>query len=340
MQARIITILLILLSLPCAALASSPANHPPHVAVASAHPLATRAGMQVLAEGGNAFDAAVAVSAALSVVEPYSSGIGGGGFWLLHVAKGDRNTMIDGREYAPAAATADMYQDKDGKVIPDLSLDGPLSAAIPGEPAALVYLNQHYGHLSLAQDLAPAIKLARDGFPLDRMFQAMIAARIDKLKRSPAAAAVFLDHGQSPVTGWLLKQADLAHTLELIAQQGDAGFYQGELAKRLVDGMRAAGGIWSLKDLNDYQVKERTPLIGEYHGMKIVSAPPPSSGGIVLLETLNILSGYDLTEDSDLLQKHLIIEAMRHSYRDRADYLGDPDFVKMPIERLLSPYYA
>jgi gamma-glutamyltranspeptidase/glutathione hydrolase len=340
MQARTITTFLILLALPCAVLASSPAHHPPQAAVASAHPLATKAGMQVLAEGGNAFDAAVAVSAALSVVAPYSSGIGGGGFWLLHIAKGDRYTMVDGREYAPAAATATMYQDKRGNVIEGLSLDGPLSAAIPGEPAALVYLNKHYGKLTLAQDLAPAIKLARDGFPLDRMFQAMIASHVDKLKQSPAAAAVFLDHGEAPATGWLLKQPDLANTLELIAKHGEAGFYQGALAKKLVDGMRAAGGIWSLSDLSDYQVKERTPLVGEYHGMKIVSAPPPSSGGIVLLETLNILSGYDLNQDSDLMRKHLIIEAMRHAYRDRAEYLGDPDFVKMPIERLLSPYYA
>ncbi|HET7922311.1 MAG TPA: gamma-glutamyltransferase [Gammaproteobacteria bacterium] len=330
---------LLLCVLPVLALASAP-RVPGHDAVASAHPLATRAGMQVLAEGGNAFDAAVAVSAALAVVEPYSSGIGGGGFWLLHVAKSNHDTMIDGREYAPAAATADMYQDKNGRVTPGLSLDGPLSAAIPGEPAALVYLNKHFGKLTLAQDLAPAIKLARDGFALDPLFARMIAARIDKLKQSSAAAAVFLDHGRAPAPGWLLKQPDLAHTLELIAQHGDAGFYQGELAKKLVDGTRAVGGIWTLDDLRDYRVKERKPLVGSYRGMRIVSAPPPSSGGIVLLETLNILSGYDLAHDSDLMRKHLVIEAMRHSYRDRADYLGDPDFVKMPVARLLSPYYA
>jgi gamma-glutamyltranspeptidase/glutathione hydrolase len=316
------------------------APKPGHDAVASANPEATKAGMQVLAEGGNAFDAAIAVSAALAVVEPYSSGIGGGGFWLLHIANDNRDTMIDGREYAPAAATANMYQDKNGNVIPGLSLNGPLSAAIPGEPAALVYLNKHYGRLTLAQDLAPAIKLARDGYPLDSMFRRIIVYDLDKLKKSPAAAAVFLDHGQVPAEGWLLKQPDLAHTLELIAQHGDAGFYEGQLAKKLVDGTRAAGGIWSLEDLRDYKVKERKPLVGEYRGMKIVSAPPPSSGGIVLLETLNILSGYDLSHDSGLMQKHLIIEAMRRAYRDRAEYLGDPDFVKMPIARLISPYYA
>jgi gamma-glutamyltranspeptidase / glutathione hydrolase len=313
---------------------------PGHGAVASAQPFATRAGMQVLTEGGNAFDAAVAVSAALAVVEPYSSGMGGGGFWLLHVAKDDHDVFIDGREYAPASATADMYQDKHGDVIPGASLNGPLSAAIPGEPAALVYLNTHYGRLTLAQDLAPAIKLARDGFPLDRMFHEMIANRVDKLKQWPAAAAVFMPGGKVPATGYLLKQPDLARTLEEIADKGDAGFYTGELAKEMVDAVRANGGIWSLADLRDYKVIVRAPLIGGYHDMRIVSAPPPSSGGIVMLEALNVLSGYDLTHLSDVMQKHYIIEAMRYAYRDRAEYLGDPAFVKMPEQRLLSPYYA
>ncbi len=311
-----------------------------HDAVASAQPYATQAGMQVLEQGGNAFDAAVAVSAALSVVEPYSSGLGGGGFWLLHDARTGQNIMVDGREYAPAAATATMYQDKNGNVIPDASLNGPLSTGIPGEVAALVYINKHYGKLTLAQDLAPAIKLARDGSPLDRRFHEMIANRVEKLKQWPAAAAVFMPGGQVPPTGFILKQPDLASTLELIAKQGDAGFYQGKLAKQMVDAVRANGGIWSLADLREYKVKLREPLAGEYRGMKIISASPPSSGGIVMLEALNILSGYDLARNSDLMQKHLTIEAMRFAFRDRAEYLGDPDFVQMPIARLLSPYYA
>ncbi len=331
-------VLLGLLILPLTLSAAS--FKPGHDAVASAQPFATKAGMQVLAKGGNAFDAAVAVSAALAVVEPYSSGIGGGGFWLLHVAKDNRNTFIDGREYAPAAATATMYQDKNGDVIKGASLNGPLSAAIPGEVAALAYINKHYGRLSLAQDLAPAIKLAHDGFPLDRMFHEMIANRVDKLKQWPAAAAVFMPGGQVPPTGYILKQPDLARTLKLIANEGDAGFYRGRLAREMVDAVRANGGIWSLEDLRDYKVVLRQPLVGEYHGMKIISAPPSSSGGVVLLEALNILSGYDLSHDSNLMQKHFIIEAMRYAYRDRAEYLGDPAFVKMPIKRLLSPYYA
>ena len=329
---------LLLLLLPLLVLAAP--LKPGHDAVASAQPYATRAGMQVMAEGGNAFDAAVAVSAALSVVEPYSSGIGGGGFWLLHDAKTGEDIMVDGREYAPAAATATMYQDKNGNVIPGTSLNGPLSAAIPGEVAALAYINQHYGKLSLAQDLAPAIKLARDGFPLDPRFHEMLVSRADKLKQWPAAWKVFYPNGQVPPEGYLLKQPELADTLELIARHGAAAFYTGALAKKMVDAVRANGGIWSLNDLRDYKIKLRTPLTDDYRDMKIITVAPPSSGGIVMLEALNILSGYDLVHDSEVMQKHLIIEAMRFAFRDRAEYLGDPDFVHMPLKRLLSPYYA
>ena len=333
-----LSVLLGLLILPLTLSAAS--LKPGHDAVASAQPFATKAGMQVLAEGGNAFDAAVAVSAALAVVEPYSSGIGGGGFWLLHDARTGKDIMVDGREYAPAAATATMYQDKHGNVIPGASLNGPLSAGIPGEVAALAYINRHYGKLSLAQDLAPAIKLARAGFPLDRMFHAMLQSREQKLKQWPAAWKVFYPDGRVPPTGYVLKQPDLANTLELLAKRGPAAFYTGKLAEEMVHAVRANGGIWSLEDLRDYKVVLRQPLVGEYHSMKIISAPPSSSGGVVLLEALNILSGYDLSHDSNLMQKHFIIEAMRYAYRDRAEYLGDPAFVKMPIKRLLSPYYA
>lgn len=336
MKLRVIGWLLLLFPL----LAWATPLKPGHDAVTSAQPYATQAGMQVMREGGNAFDAAVAVSAALSVVEPYSSGIGGGGFWLLHAAASGKDIVVDGREYAPAAATATMYQDKNGDVIPGASLNGPLSAAIPGEVTALAYINQHYGKLSLTQDLAPAIKLARDGFPLDPRFHEMLASREDKLKQWPAAWKVFYPDGRVPPIGFVLKQPDLANTLELIAKEGAAGFYTGKLAKQMVDAVRANGGIWSLQDLRNYKIKLRTPLTGDYRDMKIVTVAPPSSGGIVMLEALNILSGYDLARDSALMQKHLIIEAMRFAFRDRAEYLGDPDFVHMPLKRLLSPYYA
>lgn len=336
MKLRVIGWLLLLFPL----LAWATPLKPGHDAVTSAQPYATQAGMQVMREGGNAFDAAVAMSAALSVVEPYSSGIGGGGFWLLHAAASGKDIVVDGREYAPAAATATMYQDKNGDVIPGASLNGPLSAAIPGEVTALAYINQHYGKLSLTQDLAPAIKLARDGFPLDPRFHEMLASREDKLKQWPAAWKVFYPDGRVPPIGFVLKQPDLANTLELIAKEGAAGFYTGKLAKQMVDAVRANGGIWSLQDLRNYKIKLRTPLTGDYRDMKIVTVAPPSSGGIVMLEALNILSGYDLARDSALMQKHLIIEAMRFAFRDRAEYLGDPDFVHMPLKRLLSPYYA
>lgn len=336
MKLRPLFFSLLLVALP--AFAAGP--KPPQAAVASAHPLATRAGMEVLAEGGNAFDAAVAVSAALSVVEPYSSGIGGGGLWLLHRDSDGFETLVDGREYAPGAASEKMYQDKDGDVIPRASMDGPLSAAIPGMPAALVYMAKKYGKLGLAADLAPAIKLARDGFPLDQRFHDRLQGKQDVLKRWPAAASVFLDHGEVPAVGWLLKQPDLAETFELLAKQGDEGFYQGKRAQQMVDGVRAAGGIWTLDDLKQYKVVERKPLTGDYRGMHVVSAPPPSSGGVVLIEILNILAGYDLGKLDRTARDHYILEAMRYAYHDRADYLGDPDFVQMPIRLLMSPDYA
>lgn len=337
--------LVVVLFLACSACAwSADRNQPPTAAIASAQPLATRAGLDILAAGGNAFDAAVAVSAVLAVVEPMSSGIGGGGFWLLHRHSDGFETMIDGRERAPLAASRDMYLDDNGNIIPRLSLDGPLAAAIPGEAAALDHLARHYGRLPLAQSLAAAIKLARDGFPADERYRRLVHWRLQTLRHSPAAAAIFLDKGEVPDTGFMIRQPDLAATLQALADQGAAGFYQGEVARRLVKGVRTAGGIWTLKDLAGYQVIERPPIKGDYHGLTITSAAPPSSGGIALVTMLNILSQYDL----DTVQHnngragriHLIVEAMRRAYRDRADYLGDPDFVDIPVARLTSPDYG
>ncbi|MEK7322545.1 MAG: gamma-glutamyltransferase [Pseudomonadota bacterium] len=316
------------------------ADAPARAAIASAHPLATEAGLRVLGEGGNAFDAAVAVSAALAVVEPTGSGLGGGGFWLLHRAEDRREVMIDGRERAPLAAKRDMYLDKNGAVIPGLSVDGPLAAAIPGAPAALAHLARQYGRLPLAKSLAPAIALARNGFPADEHYLKLAQFRLTALRASPAAAAVFLDQGALPTLGHLIKQADLADTLAALAEHGHDGFYKGPLAERLVAGVRAAGGIWSLDDLAQYQVVERAPVIGEYRGWRVVSAAPPSSGGVALISMLNMLAGYDLDKLDAATRTHLIVEAMRRAYRDRADYLGDPDFVKVPVERLIHPLYA
>lgn len=310
-------------------------------AIASAYPLASQAGQEILAAGGNAFDAAVAVSAALAVVEPSSSGLGGGGFYLLHRQADDVDTMLDAREKAPGAASRDMYLDKAGNVIENASIDGALAAGIPGEPAAFEYLARKYGKLPLKQSLGPAIRLAREGFPLYARLQGGIRFKRERMLRSPDAAKVFLTaDGAVPELGAIIKQPDLATTLEAIANQGAKGFYQGTIAAELVAGVRASGGIWTLQDLAAYRVIERKPLIGEYHGARIVSASPPSSGGIALLDALNILSGFDLPQFDSATRKHLIIESMRRAYRDRAIYLGDPDFVTMPLARLASEDYA
>ena len=312
----------------------------PQAAIASAHPLATRAGVETLKAGGNAFDAAVTVTAVLAVVEPYSSGLGGGGFWLLHRASDGKQVMIDGRERAPLAAHRDMYLDAQGEVIPGLSIDGPLAAGIPGEPAALVHLAERYGRLPLSRSLAPAIRLAEQGFPVDRIYRKMAGWRKKALLASRDAARIFLKNGEVPETGSLIRQPELAKTLKLLAQKGKAGFYEGAVAEKLVEGVREAGGIWTLKDLAEYQIVERDPVRTTYHDMRVISAAPPSSGGVVLAEILNVLEGYDLQKFDRATKVHLIAEAMRRAYRDRAEYLGDPDRVEMPLERLLSKNYA
>ena len=336
MGRRLHTLCLTLLLLAAGATAAAT---PPKAAVASAHPLATAAGREVLAAGGNAFDAAVAVSAALAVVEPYSSGLGGGGFWLLHTAAG-RDVMVDGRERAPLAADRTLYQDEQGNVIPGLSMNGPLAAGIPGEPAALAHIARDYGRLPLAKSLAPAIRHARDGFEVTPHYRRMAGFRREVLLESEAAARTFLADDEVPPLGHVVRQPDLAETLRTLAEKQGASFYRGELAKRLVDGVRAAGGIWSREDLAAYEVVEREPVRSRYRGLELVSATPPSSGGVALATMLNILSGYDLADLEPAARVHLTVEAMRRAYRDRAEYLGDPDFVDVPVERLTHPHYA
>jgi gamma-glutamyltranspeptidase/glutathione hydrolase len=309
-------------------------------AIATTHPLATQAGFEIFNQGGNAFDVAVAVSAALAVVEPHGSGLGGGGFWLLHSAKDQKNIMIDGREKAPAKAHRDMYLDENGNVIEGLSVVGPLSAGIPGSPAALDHINQKFGTLTLAQNLAPAIRFAKEGFEVDEHFQKYAKFRKSVLNKFPATAAVYLQNGNEPSVGHLIKQPELANTLELIASQGAKGFYTGDFAKKLINGVNNAGGIWSLADLSNYNVVERTPISGSYKGMQITSAAPPSSGGVTIVDTLNILENFDLTKLSNAEQTHIVAEAMRRAYFDRAEYLGDTDFVEVPIQRLINKDYA
>ncbi|WP_114241662.1 gamma-glutamyltransferase [Dyella sp. C9] len=315
------------------------AQRPGHAGIASANFHATEAGLEVLAKGGNAFDAAIAVASTLSVVEPESSGIGGGFMAVLHRADG-REVFIDARETAPAAVNPKDYLDKDGEPNRDNALNGPLSAGIPGEPAGIAWLAEHYGKLPLKDSLAPAIRIARDGFEPDGRLVNAIAEREKDIRRWPASVAKYLPDDKPPVQGQLWRDPDQARTLELLAERGRDGFYKGEVAGKLVNAVRAAGGNWTAKDLESYQVKERTPIVVDYRGYRVVTAPPASSGGVAVAEILNILSGYDLTKLDEAHRTHLVIEAMRRAFRDHNDYLGDPDFVKMPLDMLLSPYYA
>ncbi len=315
-------------------------ENPPQAAVVTAHPLATQAGMEILEQGGNAFDAAVAVTAALAVVEPTGSGLGGGGFWLIHDAQQNRAWMIDGREMAPAKAHRNMYLDAQGEVIPNLSMNGPLAAGIPGTPAAMEYLASQYGKLPLSQSLSAAIRYAEQGFNIDKPYQRMANFRLKALQDSSAAAAIFLENNQPPGDHFILKQPDLANTLKAIAIQGAKGFYQGDVAKRLIHGVQQAGGIWTHHDLENYQLIVREPIRSQYHNITLTSAALPSSGGIVLSTMLNILEGYPLNSMDDAQRTHLIVEAMRRAYRDRAEYLGDGDFIEVPQQLLTSKQYA
>jgi gamma-glutamyltranspeptidase/glutathione hydrolase len=328
--------------LACAVLSFSLSadDGPGKAAIASAHYLATEAGHEILAQGGNAFDAAIAVSAALAVVEPTSSGVGGGAFWLLHRASDNFEVMVDGREQAPAAAHKDMYLDEEGKVNRDLAVNGPLAGAIPGEVAGLEHLARYYGRLPLAQSLQPAIRLAREGFPVDEKYHAMMKWRIDVIKRWPAGAEVLLANGEVPAVGHVIKLPDLAWVLQQVAENGVAGFYFGPVAERLVKGVQEAGGLWTMEDLAAYRIKEREPIRTAYADYELVTAPPPSSGGIALAEILNIIEPYPLERLAKTQRIHLIVEAMRRAFRDRAIYLGDPDFVEIPVEMLTSQFYA
>ncbi|BCG65553.1 MAG: gamma-glutamyltranspeptidase/glutathione hydrolase [Methyloprofundus sp.] len=308
---------------------------PRQVAIASAHPLATAAGFEILQKGGNVYDAAVAVSAALAVVEPSGSGLGGGGFWLLHRESDGLDIMVDGREKAPLAASKDMFV-----ADPISSLNGALAAGIPGMPAALVHLSTQYGNLSLAESLQPAIRYAQQGFKVDVRHQKLLAFRQSVLQQDAETAAIFLAKGKIPTLEHLLKQADLAETLRQLAEHGQAGFYQGIVADKLVQAVQQGGGIWSLEDLEKYQIVERKPVMGSYKGVQITSAALPSSGGIVLIEALNILENIDLESVDKLTRKHLIVEALRRAYHDRALYLGDSDFIEVPVARLLNKQYA
>jgi len=313
-------------------------------AIASAHPLATAAGMEILERGGNAFDAAVAVSAALAVVEPNGSGLGGGGFYLLHRASDGKQVVVDAREVAPAAATRDMFLDAAGNPVEGLSTRHAKAAGIPGEPAGWEHLATRYGKLPLAVSLEPAIRLARQGFVISERMQHDLARAIEDEGLDSSAnadfARIYLVKGKAPPAGHRLRLPELARSLEVLAKGGADAYYRGPFARKLVDGVQSLGGIWTLDDLAGYQVVEREPIVSTYRGLRIVSAPPPSSGGVWLATVLNVLSGYDLGQFDSVTRKHVILEAMRRAHRDRAQYLGDPAFADVPVRLLTSPDYA
>ncbi|GHA75951.1 gamma-glutamyltransferase [Cognatilysobacter bugurensis] len=328
---------------PVAAARTAPApaaTTPPGTAIASAHVLATQAGLDMIRQGGNAFDAAIAVSATLSVVEPVSSGIGGGGFFLLHDAKTGRDVFVDAREVAPESASPEAYLDAKGDLDRDRATNGPWSAGIPGLPAALVHLSEKYGRLPLSTTLAPAIRVAREGFEVYPRLEKGYASRREVMERYRGTREVFLADGTPPVTGEMLRQPDLARTFELLAKEGFDGFYRGDVAAKLLASVKEEGGRWTAQELAGYRVHEREPLRFEYRDWRVTTAPPPSSGGVAIAQMLQMLEGWDLKELEPAKRTHLIVESMRRAYRDRTIFLGDPDFVKVPVQRLIDPAYA
>jgi len=312
-----------------------------HGMVVTAHHLATRVGVDVLRSGGNAVDAAVAVGYALAVVYPAAGNLGGGGFMTIQFADG-RRTFLDFRETAPLAARADMYLDPAGNVLRGASTQGHLAVAVPGTVAGLEAARSRYGTMKRSELMAPAIRQAEAGFLLDQGDAEMFATATEAFRKDPASAAIFLNRGEPYASGDRIVQKDLAATLRAISRSGEDGFYRGPVAAAIVASSRSGGGILTRADLERYRTRELKPVECSYRGYGVVSAPPPSSGGVVICEILNILEGYPLQELGfhSAQAVHAQIEAMRHAYVDRNSYLGDPDFVRNPLERLLDKTYA
>jgi gamma-glutamyltranspeptidase/glutathione hydrolase len=309
--------------------------------VVSAQHLATQVGVDVLKHGGSAIDAAVAVGYALAVVYPSAGNLGGGGFMTIWFADG-RKTFLDFREKAPGEASRDMYLDKDGNVLKGLSTTGWLAVGVPGTVSGLEYARKKYGTMTRAALIGPAIELAEDGFILDQGDVDMLATATEDFRKFPATAEIFLNKGQPFVAGQRLVQRDLADTLRLIRKQGVEGFYRGRTAAAIVKASRAGGGILDHDDLNRYRTRELAPVECDYRGYHLISAPPPSSGGVAICEMLNILEGYPLRELGwgSAQALHYEIEAMRHVFVDRNSLLGDPDFVSNPVRELIDKSYS
>ncbi|MDA5495163.1 gamma-glutamyltransferase [Yersinia intermedia] len=322
--------------------ASTPAVEAKHGMVVTSQYLASQVGTDILKMGGNAVDAAVAVGYAQAVVNPCCGNIGGGGFMTIHLADGT-DTFINFRETAPAAASADMYLDKEGKVTKDASLYGYLAAGVPGTVLGMDSAQKKYGKLTRQQVMAPAIKLAREGFVLTRADTDILDTTVKRFRQDPESARIFLrKDGEALQPGDRLVQADLAETLGAISEQGPDAFYQGKIPQAVEAAAKKGGGILTAADFANYKITETVPITCSYRGYKFVSSPPPSSGGVTLCETLNVLEGYDLKSMgfNSAAYIHTLTEAMRHAYMDRNTFLGDPEFVKNPIDRLLSKSYA
>ncbi|WP_431313083.1 gamma-glutamyltransferase [Variovorax guangxiensis] len=309
--------------------------------VVSAQHLATKVGVDVLRRGGNAIDSAVAVGYALAVVYPAAGNLGGGGFMTVQLADG-RKTFLDFREKAPLAATANMYLDKDGNVVKGLSTNGHLAVGVPGTVSGMEYAREKYGTMKRAALLAPSIALADKGFVLEQGDVDMLTTSTNDFKKDAVSGAIFLNKGEPFAVGQTLVQKDLAKTLRAVSQQGTDGFYKGWVGQAIVAASQAGKGIITQADLDQYSTRELAPVECDYRGYRVISAPPPSSGGVVICEMLNILEGYPLKDLGfrSAQSVHYQIEAMRHAYVDRNSYLGDPDFVKNPLDRLLDKGYA
>jgi len=333
----ILTAAVSLVSAPCVLGATHPV-HAQHGMVVTVHSIASQVGADILQSGGNAVDAAVATGFALAVVHPPAGNIGGGGFMLIRMADG-KTHFLDYREKAPAAATRDMYLDSQGNVIPGASEIGYKSIGVPGSVAGMVFAEQKYGKLSLKQVMAPAIKLAREGYALT--WGEAADMHDEGLAKFAESRRIFQRNGDFYKAGDIFRQPDLAHTLERIAEHPD-DFYHGALAREIAAALQKGGGLITADDLSHYEVKEREPVRGTYRGYEVISAPPPSSGGTVLIESLNILEGYDLErmQDRSAQSIHYTVEAFRRAFFDRAEFMGDPDFAKIPVAQLVDKKYA
>ena len=341
---KVIFALLILITL--LTLQSACTNSPQPVSskngmVVTASSYASKVGIEILKKGGNAIDAAVAVGFALAVTYPYAGNIGGGGFMVIHLADG-KNTTIDFREKAPLSAYKNMYLNEAGEFVPELSQTGTTSAGVPGSVAGLIYALKNYGTLPLAEVIQPAIELAKNGWRLEERDERVFNNNLPLFKKFPSSLKVFTKKGEPYKVGDLLTQPDLAWTLEQIKVNGRDGFYKGKVAELLVKQVASLGGCITLEDLEKYKPLEREPIIGNYRGYKVVSMPPPSSGGIALVELLNVLENYNLAEEnwgsSEYI--HYLVEAMKYVYADRTYHLGDADFYPVPKEQLISKNYA